>query len=60
MDGSTVSVPARSVCVHGDTPGAVDLARAVRAGLRGAGVTVAPFAAPESVHAPGASRAPGT
>ncbi len=59
VDGSTVSVPARSVCVHGDTPGAVDLARAVRAGLRGAGVTVAPFATREAVHAPGATRTSG-
>jgi 5-oxoprolinase (ATP-hydrolysing) subunit A len=30
--------------VHGDTPGAVALARAVREGLERAGVKVAPFA----------------
>ena len=30
-------VSARSLCVHGDTPGAVAVARAVRAGLEGAG-----------------------
>ena len=36
-------VPARSVCTHGDTPGAVALARAVRARLEAAGVTITPF-----------------
>jgi UPF0271 protein len=35
----------RSLCVHGDTAGAVDLARAVYAALTEAGVTVAAFAA---------------
>lgn len=35
---------ARSMCVHGDTPGAVALAAAVREGLVAAGVTLAPFA----------------
>ena len=43
-DGREVPVPFRSVCVHGDTPGAVQLARAVREALEGAGVLVAPFA----------------
>jgi len=33
-----------SVCVHGDTPGAVELARAVRTALTGAGLGPAPFA----------------
>ena len=40
-DGSTVSVKVDTICVHGDTPGAAELASAVRAGLEGAGVTVA-------------------
>lgn len=35
---------AESVCVHGDSPGAVAMARAVRAALRGAGVDVRAFA----------------
>ena len=35
---------ARSMCLHGDTPGAVDLARAVRDALDEAGVDVQPFA----------------
>lgn len=43
VDGSTVAVDARSICVHGDTDGAVDLARAVRQGLQGAGVQLRAF-----------------
>ncbi|GMA35341.1 hypothetical protein GCM10025876_15450 [Demequina litorisediminis] len=43
-DGAPLAIAARSLCVHGDTPGAVDLARRVRAALEDAGVTVAPFA----------------
>lgn len=42
-DGSTIRIPARSLCVHGDTPGAVALAGAVRAALEAAGVPLAPF-----------------
>jgi UPF0271 protein len=38
VDGSVVAVAARSLCVHGDTPGAVEIARAVRAALDEAGV----------------------
>ncbi len=45
VDGSTVSLRARSICVHGDTPGAVELARAVRAALDAAGVGVYRFTA---------------
>jgi 5-oxoprolinase (ATP-hydrolysing) subunit A len=43
-DGQEVKVPVRSLCVHGDTPGAVALARAVREALERAEVRVAPFA----------------
>jgi UPF0271 protein len=43
-DGLDVKVSIRSLCVHGDTPGAVTLARAVREALERAGVLVAPFA----------------
>jgi UPF0271 protein len=43
VDGTLIAVPARSVCTHGDTPGAVGLARAVRASLEAAGVTITPF-----------------
>jgi UPF0271 protein len=43
-DGSEVPVRVRSLCIHGDTPGAVALAAAVRTGLTEAGVRLAPFA----------------
>lgn len=43
VDGGRLEVTARSLCVHGDTPGAVGLARRVRGALEAAGVTVAPF-----------------
>jgi 5-oxoprolinase (ATP-hydrolysing) subunit A len=43
-DGSEIELAADSVCVHGDTPGAVAVARAVRAALTGAGVTLRAFA----------------
>ncbi|MGH8996842.1 MAG: LamB/YcsF family protein [Acidimicrobiales bacterium] len=42
-DGSTVALAPDTLCVHGDTPGAAELARAVRAALVGGGVTVAAF-----------------
>lgn len=37
-DGSWVELPVRSLCLHGDTPGAAGLARTVRARLDEAGV----------------------
>jgi UPF0271 protein len=43
-DGTVVRVDAESLCLHGDTPGAVRLARAVRSALTAAGVGLAPFA----------------
>lgn len=43
VDGSTIEIAAQSVCVHGDTPGAVAVARAIRSTLEGAGVAVASF-----------------
>jgi len=42
--GQDVTVTARSICIHGDTAGAVELARSVRRGLEQAGVGIAPFA----------------
>jgi UPF0271 protein len=44
VDGTRVPVGIDSVCVHGDTPGAVALAGAVRAALTGAGFVLRPFA----------------
>jgi len=42
-DGELLPLSVDSLCVHGDTPGAVAAAAAVRAALEAAGVTVAPF-----------------
>jgi UPF0271 protein len=43
-DGSVLSVTPQSLCVHGDTPGAVNLATEIRRTLVDAGITLAPFA----------------
>ncbi|MFF6807284.1 5-oxoprolinase subunit PxpA [Streptomyces sp. NPDC012616] len=42
--GTEIDVRARSLCLHGDTPGAVDLALRVRRGLEESGVRVEAFA----------------
>jgi UPF0271 protein len=44
IDGSVITVGARSLCVHGDTTGAVYLATEIRRTLIDAGATLAPFA----------------
>ncbi|MGW0521031.1 LamB/YcsF family protein [Crossiella sp. NPDC003009] len=44
VDGSVLASGARSLCLHGDTPGAVAHAVAVRAALTEAGVTLSAFA----------------
>jgi UPF0271 protein len=41
--GTPVQVGARSLCVHGDTPGAVHLITRLRDALRDAGVRLSPF-----------------
>ena len=46
MDGTVLKSTARSICLHGDTPGAVDLAREIRDALEAEGISIAP-AAPE-------------
>src|ERR1700692_1613561 len=50
QDGAVVSVTGKvikmrtdTVCIHGDTPGAVDIARDLRKALKDAGIAVAPF-----------------
>jgi UPF0271 protein len=42
--GTRIEVRARSLCLHGDTPGAVDLARRIRERLETSGVRVEAFA----------------
>lgn len=44
VDGTEVEVSAQSVCVHGDSPGAVGMATAVREALAAAGIRVSAFA----------------
>ncbi|MDQ0094334.1 LamB/YcsF family protein [Paeniglutamicibacter psychrophenolicus] len=44
IDGTVIPMDAESICVHGDTAGAVAMAAAVRAGLESAGVTIKSFA----------------
>jgi UPF0271 protein len=39
-DGSVVSVDAKTICIHSDTPGAVQIAAAVASALREAGVVL--------------------
>lgn len=43
IDGHEIELEARSICVHGDTPEAVEIARAVRAALESAGIEMASF-----------------
>lgn len=43
LGGGQVSLAAHSICVHGDTPGAVEMAQAVRQRLSARGVTFSAF-----------------
>ena len=49
IDGSVIRIDAQSICVHGDSPGAVAIAREVRGRLEAAGFAVAPFLPMRSV-----------
>ena len=44
VDGSTIAVQVESVCVHGDSPRAVDIAGALRTRLLSEGIELAAFA----------------
>lgn len=43
IGGSKVALQAQTICVHGDTPGAVDMIKEIRARLDKAGIDVLPF-----------------
>lgn len=43
VDGTEIDFSADSICLHGDTAGAVELAAAVRSGLEAAGVEIIPM-----------------
>ncbi len=44
IDGTDVRVNAQSICVHGDSPGSVEMAAETKRMLHDAGITIAPFA----------------
>ena len=44
IDGSVLRLQADSICVHGDSAGAVEMARRIREELVAGGVAIAPFA----------------
>jgi UPF0271 protein len=46
IGGDPIALVAHSICVHGDTPGAVDMARSIRAHLINAGLSPRPFLSP--------------
>jgi UPF0271 protein len=44
-DSSRISVRADTICLHGDTPGAAEIARRIHERFRGAGIRIAPVEA---------------
>lgn len=44
IDGSILKIRAESICVHGDSPGAVAMATAVKSALADAGISIGAFA----------------
>ena len=45
ITGESIEVEAASLCIHGDTPGAVEMAARVRKDLEASGVEIVPMAA---------------
>ena len=45
VDGSEIDLVAQTICVHGDTPGAVEIVQAIRRLLESEGVEIKPMAA---------------
>ena len=43
LQGEEVRLDAQTICIHGDTPGAVEIAETVREALRTAGVELKPL-----------------
>jgi len=44
VDGSEIDLVAQTICVHGDTPGAVEIVQAIRGMLESEGVEIKPMA----------------
>jgi UPF0271 protein len=57
-DGSEVSLDAQTLCIHGDTPGALEIAATVARTLREAGVKVNALSLTESIGGRGSSERP--
>jgi len=56
IDGTPIEVKAQSICIHGDTPGAVVMARRLKAAIDADRVKIAPFAPPpKRATSPGSS-----
>ncbi|PKI91214.1 hypothetical protein CW368_08130 [Actinomycetales bacterium SN12] len=49
VDGTDVRIDARSICVHGDSPGAVAMAAETKRMLQDAGIEIAPFVTPIAI-----------
>jgi UPF0271 protein len=43
IDGAPIALAAQSICIHGDSPGAVAMAHHLRTSLQGTGTTIAAF-----------------
>ena len=43
IDGSTITIEAQSICVHGDSPGAVAIAQEIRRAFEADGISVRSF-----------------
>lgn len=41
VEGTDIEIDFESICFHSDTPGALEIGRAIREGLTGAGITIA-------------------
>ncbi|MBD2781736.1 LamB/YcsF family protein [Xenorhabdus sp. 42] len=50
IDGKFTPIQADSICVHGDSPGAVDMARQVKSVLQQAGITIRSFIHEKESH----------
>lgn len=46
IDGAPIRLDANSICVHGDSPTAVAMARGIQRRLSDRGIAIAPFLAP--------------
>jgi UPF0271 protein len=44
VNGNLVEVEAESICLHGDTPGAVDMAKSLRSSFEREGIEIIPLA----------------